>query len=140
MLPRHAQHLHSPSRALHERVQLALQAGTTHGHEAAEAQLRTCMRPRTQSASDLDRCCAELSPLTVKVEKGSVSRLFVRPIRSAFLNVSSTVPPKANPDEFQSLATNEGLVYIQYSASGTTNTKFTASMGEQDRHTQQPWV
>ena len=66
----------------------------------------------------------------MRVEKGSVSRLFLRPIRSAYLNVSSTLPKAANPDEFQSLATNEGLVYVQYSASGTTNTKFTASMGE----------
>ena len=89
----------------------------------------TALQLQLSLSSDPGRCCAELSPLTVKVEKGSISRLFVRPIRSAFLNVSSTVPPKANPDEFQSLATNEGLVYVQYSASGTTNTKFTASMG-----------
>ena len=79
---------------------------------------------------DLEGCRAELSPLTVRVEKGTVSRLFLRPIRAAYLNVSATMPARANPDEFQSLATNEGLVYIQYSASGTTNTKFSASMGE----------
>ena len=83
-------------------------------------------------------CDAELSPLTVRVEKGSVSRLFLKPMRSAYLNVSSTLPAKANPDEFQSLATNEGLVYVQYSASGTTNTKFTASMGENQTCHKQP--
>ena len=65
------------------------------------------------------------------MEKGSVSRLFLKPLRGSYLNVSNTVP-KANPDEFQSVATNEGLVYVQYSASGTTNTKFTASMGEHE--------
>lgn len=66
----------------------------------------------------------------MKVEKGSVSRLFLRPVKGAYLNVSATVPAKANPDEFQSIATNEGLVYVQYTASGTANTKFGASMGE----------
>ncbi len=66
----------------------------------------------------------------MKVEKGSVSRLFLRPVKGAYLNVSATAPAKANPDEFQSIATNEGLVYVQYTASGTANTKFGASMGE----------
>jgi len=80
--------------------------------------------------SDLGCVCAELSPLIVKVEKGSVSRLFLRPVKGAYLNVSATAPAKANPDEFQSIATNEGLVYVQYTASGTANTKFGASMGE----------
>ena len=72
--------------------------------------------------------CAELSPLNVKVEKGSVSRIMPRPIKGSYLAVNSTVP-KANPDEFQRISSDTGLVLVQYTASGTTNTKFTAIMG-----------
>ncbi len=72
--------------------------------------------------------CAELSPLNVKVEKGSVSRIMPRPIKGSYLSVNGTVP-KANPDEFQRISSDTGLVLVQYTASGTTNTKFTAIMG-----------
>lgn len=72
---------------------------------------------------------AELSPLLIKVEKGTVSRIMPRPIHGAYLNVSGT-QPKADPDAFHSISSNEGLILIQYKASGTVNTKFTASLGE----------
>ena len=75
-----------------------------------------------------DAVCAELSPLNVKVEKGSVSRIMPRPIKGSYLSVNGTVP-KANPDEFQRISSDTGLVLVQYTASGTTNTKFTAIMG-----------
>jgi hypothetical protein len=69
---------------------------------------------------------AELSPLLIKVEKGTVSRIMPRPIHGAYLNVSGT-QPKADPDQFQSISSNEGLILIQYTASGSVNTKLTAS-------------
>ena len=72
---------------------------------------------------------AELSPLLIKVEKGTVSRIMPRPFHGAYLNVSGT-QPKADPDQFQSISSNEGLILIQYTASGTVNTKLTASLGE----------
>jgi hypothetical protein len=72
---------------------------------------------------------AEQSPLLIKVEKGTVSRIMPRPIHGAYLNVSGT-QPKANPDAFQSISSNEGLISIQYKAIGSVNTNFTASMGD----------
>ena len=65
----------------------------------------------------------------VKVEKGSVSRIMPRPIKGSYLSVNGTVPA-ANPDEFQRISSETGLVLVQYTASGTTNTKFTAIMGK----------
>ena len=64
----------------------------------------------------------------MKVEKGSVSRIMPRPIKGSYLAVNGTVP-KANPDEFQRISSDTGLVLVQYTASGTTNTKFTAIIG-----------
>ena len=57
-----------------------------------------------------------------------MSRIMPRPIKGSYLAVNGTVP-KANPDEFQRISSDMGLVLVQYTASGTTNTKFTAIIG-----------